>query len=120
MENIENFEKRNFSEEIVQEWYQEKEGEELKRNTEKSNGAKEVVPVFPNVSAQDRKNKQKEEEESKKSLIKKEIKFLLAIAEEKGLESSIKEAEKKNNPFLLDVYHDVLAKEASYKNYLKK
>ena len=62
----------------------------------------------------------KKEEEEKKMIVKNKIKLLLALGEKKGLESSISEAKKENDPFLLDLYHDVLAKDGAFKKFLEK
>ncbi len=105
------FEKQELSREIVTEWYQEK---------GLSNEQEEDLPSPSFSSSEKTLEQKKDKEEEKKLLVKRDVKQLLAIAEKKGLEESIKEARKKNNPFLLDVYHDVLAKDAAYKNFLRK
>jgi hypothetical protein len=47
------------------------------------------------------------------------IKHLLRIAREKGIVFAIQTAKKMNDPYLLDVLHDVLAKEGYYKDFTK-
>jgi hypothetical protein len=47
------------------------------------------------------------------------IEHLLQIAKEKGVAFAIQVARKMNDPYLLDVFHDVLAKEGYYKNFTK-
>ncbi len=111
----ENIEKQELSQEIIEEWYGEK-GIGSEKTVQKEKG-EEKVSFPPPSFAVDKEEKIKKEDE-KKLVIKKDIKNLLAIAEKRGLESSIKEAEKKNDPFLLDIYHDVLAKDAAYKRFL--
>ncbi len=103
----------------MQEWYQEKGISEEKPERREPVEEKLAPPQFtPSVKSIRDDDKQKEEE--KKLLVKREIKYLLALAEEKGLQYSIKEAQKKNDPFLLDIYHDVLAKDAVYKKFIKE
>lgn len=109
----ENIEKQELSQEIVEEWYGEK-----GLNFEKVEKKEEEKIPPPSFSFKYEEEEKKEKEEEKKLLVKRDIKNLLAIAEEKGLEYSIKEAQKRNDPFLLDIYHDVLAKDAAYKRFL--
>jgi uncharacterized FlgJ-related protein len=111
----ENIEKQELSREIVEEWYAEK-GLSFEKVEEKEVKEEKFFSPPPSFVVDEKENKRKEDE--KKLLIKKDIKNLLAIAEKKGLEQSIKEAQKKNDPFLLDIYHDVLAKDAAYKRFL--
>ncbi len=118
MPEINKFEKRELSREILSEWYNEK-GISLE-NLEKEKKEEVAPPEFTFSTTTQATDNLKEEEESKKLLVKRKIKYLLATAEKKGLEHSIKEARKENDPFLLDVYHDVLAKDGNYKKILKK
>ena len=111
----ENIEKQELSQEIVEEWYGEK-GLSFEKIEKAEKREEKILP--PSFSFSDDKKEKKEKEEEKKLLVKSDIKKLLAIAEEKGLEHSIKEAQKRNDPFLLDIYHDVLAKDAAYKRFL--
>ena len=111
----ENIEKQELSQEIVEEWYGEK-GISFER-VEKEEKKEEKISFSKPSFITDEEDKRKKEDK-KKLVIKKDIKSLLAVAEKKGLEYSIKEAQKKNDPFLLDIYHDVLAKDAAYKRFL--
>jgi hypothetical protein len=111
----ENIEKQELSREIVEEWYTEK-GLSFEKVEEKEVKEEKSFSPVPSFVVNEEEKKRKEDE--KKLLIKKDIKNLLATAEKKGLEYSIKEAQKKNDPFLLDIYHDVLAKDAAYKRFL--
>ncbi len=111
----ENIEKQELSREIVEEWYGEK-GLSFERAEESK--VKEERSFSPAPSFVINEEEKKKKEDEKKLLIKKDIKNLLAVAEKKGLEYSIKEAKKKNDPFLLDIYHDVLARDAAYKRFL--
>ena len=51
---------------------------------------------------------------------KEKIEHLLQIAKEKGLVFAIQIARKMNEPYLLDVLHDTLAKEGFYKDFMSK
>ncbi len=121
MSESENFEKKEFGKEILNEWYQEKgvfltdlEKEKLKPKEETP------APEFIPKDSQKTKDDLKKEEDQKKLKVKNKIKLLLALGEKKGLQHSIKEAKKENDPFLLDLYHDVLAKDGAYKKFFKK
>ncbi len=114
-------EKHELSQEIIEEWRKEKEphiSEKEDKERIVTATEEEVPSLQPSFAA--KKEEEKKEEDAKKLTIKKDIKQLLAIAEKKGLVHSIKEAQKKNDPFLLDVYHDVLAKDAAYKKILNQ
>jgi hypothetical protein len=47
------------------------------------------------------------------------IKNLLQIAKTKGVIFAVNVAKKMNDPYLLDVFHDMLAKEGYYKEFFK-
>lgn len=49
----------------------------------------------------------------------KKVERLLEIAREKGVVFSVQVAKKMNDPYLLDVFHDVLAQEGYYKKFIK-
>lgn len=51
---------------------------------------------------------------------KEKIKKLLILAREKGVVYAINVAKKMEDPYLLDILHDILAKEGYYKSFLKK
>jgi hypothetical protein len=108
-------EKKEISTEILKEWYSEK-GIDLEEPAK----AEEQKLAPPQFSFSQKAQEETADEESKKLLVKRQIKQLLAIAEKQGLEQSIKEAQKANDPFLLDIYHDVLAKDGSYKKIINK
>jgi hypothetical protein len=48
------------------------------------------------------------------------IEHLLKIAHEKGVLFAVQVAKKMNDPYLLDVFHDLLAREGLYKKLAKK
>ncbi len=131
-------EQENFtSEEIVNEWYgeqglspegvveKEAQAEERERQIEKEaqkakDKEEQIKKEIELSSLAAHTEEVKEQEAQKKLEVKGKIKELLDIAAEKGLEHAIKQAQQMNDPFLLDLFHDVLAKEAMYKNYLRK
>jgi hypothetical protein len=47
------------------------------------------------------------------------LKELLRMAREKGVIYSVQVAKKMNDPFLLDAFHDLLAKEGYYQKFVK-
>lgn len=49
----------------------------------------------------------------------KKIEHLLALAKKKGVVYAVNVAKKMNDPYLLDMLHDLLAKEGMYKSFLK-
>jgi DUF1009 family protein len=51
---------------------------------------------------------------------KEKIEHLLKIAHEKGVLTAVQMAKEMNDPYLLDVFHDLMAKEGFYKSFLKK
>jgi hypothetical protein len=121
MSEFEKFEKKELSQEILNEWYHEKgifltekERDELKNREEVATA--EFKPSYATKTTADLKK----EEEEKKIIVKNRIKLLLALGEKKGLEYSINEVKKENDPFLLDLYHDVLAKDGAFKKFLSK
>ncbi len=122
MSEFENFEKNDIGSELLMEWYQEKGLSLTEKEKEKirEKEDKDPEPQFvSNISGKTKDDLRKEEEE-KKMKVKNKIKILLAIGEKKGLECSIKEAKKENDPFLLDIFHDVLAKDGAYKKFLSR
>ncbi len=112
----EKIEKQEISQEIINELYAEKgivEKEKIDFQ-EKEDTAPDISFIPPSGKLK----QDKKEEDEKKLLVKKQIRELIVIAESKGLEKSIKEARKKNDAFLLDIYHDVIARDALYKKFL--
>ncbi|MEA2092542.1 MAG: hypothetical protein U9P61_01050 [Patescibacteria group bacterium] len=120
MPENEEFKFKEISEEVTKEYHQEKEQEEKQDYSEvekeELTDSSAQAPAFTYQGKEELKKK----EEDKKTVVKEKIKNLLRLAEEKGLQYSIKQAEKENDPFLLDLYHDVLAKNTDYKKYLKE
>ena len=51
---------------------------------------------------------------------KEKLEHLLAIAEERGLVFAIDVAKNMNDPYVLDILHDILIREGLYKKFLKQ
>ena len=51
---------------------------------------------------------------------KEKLEHLLIIAEEKGVEFAVRVAKEMNDPYVLDIFHDMLAKEGFYKKFSDK
>ena len=101
--------------EAFNEWYTEREFVDVETES-KPDKVKEIqIPKDNTLEI-----KEVSEEQEKRDLIKGKLKELLDIGEEKGLSHAIEKAKQSNDPFLLDVFHDILAKDGSYKKILKK
>jgi len=50
---------------------------------------------------------------------KQKIERLLEIAKEKGVVFAVQVAQKMNDPYLLDIFHDILAREGYYRKFLR-
>lgn len=70
----------------------------------------------------DESQKKEAEEKAKKITFlgdDQKLEHLLEIAKEKGVVYAVKVAKNMNDPFLLDTFHDLLAREGMYKNFTK-
>ncbi len=59
----------------------------------------------------------KESEKIKRQSVQKQIDYLLFLAQQKGISFAIRTAKATNDAFLIDIFHDVLAKEGLYKKF---
>jgi len=114
----ESFEIGELGVEVLNEWYAERglvgvETEPKPKKMKEIQIPKDNAPEIEEVS-------EVPEEQEKRDLIKGKLKELLDIGEEKGLSYAIKIARRSNDPFLLDVFHDILARDGNYKKILKK
>jgi len=112
-----------LSKELLEEWYAEKEKEVLPEKPEEpGEGLEERREMLskPLPPLQGKADLKIRREEQKKISVKNKIKYLLVLGEKKGLKKAIEEAKRENDPFLLDVFHDLLAKDGVYKKFLKK
>lgn len=76
----------------------------------------EKIKLSPEVKVQ----AQKQSEEMKKQSVKGKIQHLLDLAQTQSVAYAIEVAQKMNDPYLLDLFHDTLAKEGLFKKFLEK
>lgn len=96
---------------VEKEKIEEKEKEEmekLKREIER-----EKLPYEAKIEIE------KEAEIIKRKTTQGKIKHLLDLAQARGLAYAVEVAKKMDDPYLLDIFHDILAKEGLYKKFLK-
>ena len=63
---------------------------------------------------------QKQAEDIKKQAVKSKIQHLLDLAQTQGIVFAVAVAKKMNDPYLLDLFHDNLAKQGIFKKFLEK
>lgn len=51
---------------------------------------------------------------------KEKLEHLMSIAKERGVEFAVRVAKDMNDPYVLDIFHDILVKEGFYKKFLKQ
>ena len=51
---------------------------------------------------------------------KEKLEGLLVFAKEKGIEFAVRVAKNMNDPYVLDIFHDMLLKQGFYKRFMKK
>lgn len=91
----------------------EKKEKELAKKLEKEGAKAKISPKL--------ENKAKDEAKKVKGLGKKrKIRQLFNLAEKKGVAFAVTVARKIGDPYLLDVFHDVLSREGFYKKFIKK
>jgi len=111
-------------EEVVENIYSEK-GEELKNRELLSDDEKVIREKLENEIAKIKLDpKQEKEAEKKRAQIemldeKEKVKRLLNLAEQKGLAFSVKVAKDMDDPYVLDVFHDILAKDRYFEKFEK-
>lgn len=123
-EEIKNPEKKISADEQAVNFRQEAEPiKEIRENSQDekliAQGLKREIEL---MEADELLKKQAEEKANKMQFLADDdkIKNLLQIAKEKGVVFAIKVAKSMNEPFLLDTFHDILAKEGYYKNFVKE
>ncbi len=72
------------------------------------------------LSSQAQAQAQKEAEDLKKETVKGKVKRLLDLAQSKGLAYSVEVVKKMDDAYLLDLFHDTLAKGGLFKKFLGK
>ena len=96
------------------------EGKELGHEKKKLREELEKEIEKVQLSPQARVQAQKEAEEIKKQTVQGKIRHLLDLAQAQGLAYAVEVARKMNDPYLLDLFHDTLAKEGLFKKFLKR
>jgi hypothetical protein len=90
---------------------EEKEAERAMR--EKLEKEIEEMQISPELTVEARKKAKKIKDLDQKG----KIKRLLEIAQEKGVSFAVEVAKDTKDPFILDIFHDILAKEGLYKKF---
>ena len=72
------------------------------------------------LSSQAQVQAQKEAEEMKKQTVEGKIQHLTDLAKAQGLAYAVEVAKKMDDPYLLDLFHDNLAKNGLFKEFLEK
>lgn len=112
-------------EKVIQEWFErgelkeekrEREAEKLKE--EKERMIKEIEPEITKVKLPERKKIQ-EAQKIKSLPLQDKIEKLLILAQSEGLVFALEIAEKIGDPYLSDLFHDILAKNQLFRNFLK-
>ncbi len=98
-----------------------KETSEKKEFNEKEIIDRQIRQEIENMDLSGSQKKETQIHADKIKLLKdqEKIKNLLSIAQRKGVIFAVNVAKKMNDPFILDTFHDTLAKEGYYKEFLK-
>lgn len=98
--------------------YKEVEGQEEKER-EIGEGEGEQAEEENQSPYQIRKQEQKQSEGIKKQSVQGKIQHFLDLARTQGIVEAIQAVKKMNDPYLLDLFHDALAKQGLFKKFLK-
>ncbi|MCK4453740.1 hypothetical protein KAU51_00070 [Candidatus Parcubacteria bacterium] len=79
---------------------------------------KEIKKV--KLSSQAKIQAQKQAEDIKKGTVQGKIQHLLDLAQTQGLAYAVEVVRKMDDPYLLDLFHDTLAKQGLFKKFLEK
>ncbi len=116
-------EKEEIKEEVVKEGlelYERKERKPEEKEAERvirEKLAKEIeeMKIPPELAVEARKKAKKIKDLDQKG----KLKRLLELAQDKGVSFAVEVAKDMKDPFILDVFHDILAKEGLYKKFKK-
>ncbi len=117
-------EKERISEKVVEELYEEKKEELEKRELlneeekiirEKLEEEISMMELDPELEEDARKKAQQIESLSEKG----KIQRLLDLAEKKGALFAVRVAKDMHDPYVLDIFHDILARNRLYKKFMK-
>ncbi len=117
-------EKLKLIERTVSEWFPEKEKPFRKEEKRELSADKEELAELRKKIAQmkvepkEEKEVEKEAEKMKRLSVKEKVKKILVLAATKNLAFAIKTAQKLDDPLVLDLVHDILAKDRYYRNFL--
>lgn len=128
-EQNKNFEKEKgnieLREKIIKEWFPERQAQEEKvfpkrelseSEKEEREKLKERIGKLK-LSSRAEVEILKEGEKIKRQNVQKQIDYLLYLAQQKGLSFALKTVKATNDAFLIDLFHDILAKQGLYKNF---
>lgn len=85
---------------------------------EKQELEKEIEKI--KLSPDEKVQAQKQADELKRQTAQGKIQHLLDLAQSQGIAYAIEVARKINDPYLLDLFHDTLAKQGLFKKFLEK
>lgn len=120
---MENKEKKEISERPIQfNWEDFLEQREIKEKDKEefSKRRKELEEELKKleITYQEKIEAQREAERLRKEEAKKQIERLFSIAQEKGLSYAIEVAKSMKDPFILDLFHDLLAQNQTFRRFL--
>lgn len=112
-----------IEERVIKEWFPEKEVLKRKELTEKEKQEREMLKqeienektelLLKSQSQAIRQSEKIKMQDSTQG----QIKYLLVLAQTKGLYFAIQTAKQTKNPYLIDLFHDILAKQGLYKKF---
>ncbi|MCD6270717.1 hypothetical protein J7J23_03010 [bacterium] len=117
------FEQEKQAKEVIDKWFPkgretiEKKELSFEEKKEKENLREKFENV--KVSPEQVDEIRKEAEEIAKQQVKEKIVSLLKLAKEKGLALAIKTARETGDEYLIDVFHDILAKDGLFKEFIE-
>lgn len=119
-QNIENKIEENVIN-VIKEWFPEKEVLERKELTEREKQEREMLKQEIEKTGLLLKSQPQAIRQSAKikmqSNTQGQIKYLLVLAQTKGLCFAIQTAKQTKDPYLIDLFHDILAKQGLYKKF---
>lgn len=114
-------EKEKITEEIINKWFkerkEEKEIKELSFEQEKEKLKREIEKI--ELSPQKEIEVQKEIEFLRMKSVEGKIRHLLDLAQSKGVAFAVKVAKETKNALIIDLFHDILAKDELFKKFPK-
>lgn len=109
------------TEETRYDWGQGEKAPEKKESQYENIVSQELKREIERMELDEEGKKEAEKEKEKIEYLgeKEKIEHLLDLARQKGLVYAIQVAKKMNEPYLLDILHDTLAREGFYKDFTK-